>query len=520
MLAAIASGFESFSKQLCVSPTGSGKTNVFCWMIEAELQRGGRALVLVDQDELVWQPAKRLKQLCDIVADIEKAEHHAKTDSKVVIASIQSMVRRLDKWNPESFSLVIADEADKSIANTWQSCLKHFDGAANVCGFTATAFRSDKRSLGEYYENIAYEISLQELIRQGYLSSIVIKQLPIVIDLSGVASRAGDYDANDLNDAITPHLMEAACAIRDHAMFRKVLVFVPLIATSQKFVAICNSIGLAAEHIDGTSEDRSEKLTRFQNGEFDVLVNSQLLLRGVDIPAVDCCVMLRPTKSVALYQQAIGRGTRLSPGKSDLLILDFLFDAQKKMVCRPAHLIAKTQEEADDISAAITEENAKPMPASVGEQLTAFDLLGMQSIVQAQREKALRKKIEEHKDKKAKTISAEEFCVTHNRSDLAEFEPTMKWESEPVTEKQAKYLKQAGIDLASVSGKGHATKLLNIHFSEKKLVLASPKAIAMMRNMPHICKAAGIESLDNVTQGQQRKFFAALNNNKKQMDQQ
>lgn len=516
-LQAVSEGWTEFSKQLVVSPTGTGKTIVFSWMAKAEAKAGGRSLVLVDQQELAAQTVDKMERAAGLRCEIEQAEKRASLDSPVVVATVQSMMRRLDDWPADHFGLVIADEADKSITPTWLQCLRHFDGNAKVCGFTATPNRADQRNLGEYYENIPFQAVLQDFIGGGkwaydlapdgqklpknWLSPISIKMLPISISMAGVKMSEGDFDKHLLHDAIAPHLLEIAEAIRTHASFRKTLVFVPLIATSLKFVEICQGIGLHAEHIDGTSEDRDDKLARFEAGEFDILVNSALLLRGVDIPAIDCVVMARPTKSISLYQQAIGRGTRLHAHKEDLLILDFLFDSQKKLVCRPANLIAPTQEEADSITETLVGA-AKPGGGD-GEQLTSFDLLGMASLAQAQREKALRKKLEEHKDKKAKTITAEEFAIRHNSMSLASYEPVMPWEMAPITDKQAFALKRAKIDMATVKGKGHANQLLAVHFREMKLVAATPAQKAAMRRMGH-------PNADIATQDEVRRFFATL----------
>jgi superfamily II DNA or RNA helicase len=490
----IEAGWEEASKQLVVAATGTGKTRVFCWLAARRAKQGIRTLILADQDELVWNPIEKLAEL-GVKAEAEKAEHNASLDALVVVGSVQTMMweRRLSRWPKDHFGLVIADEADKSLANSWQTVLRHFDGEANVCGFTATPNRSDKKNLGSYYERIAFESTLFDFIGNGswakdhdgnqcnWLSPIVVKMLPIAIDLNSVRSTSGDFDTNELHDAITPHLKEAAQAIREHASFRKVLAFVPLIATSQKFVGICNEIGLAAEHIDGTSEDREEKLKRFQAGEFDVLVNSQLLERGVDIPGIDCICDLSPTKSISKYMQRVGRGTRLAPFKDNLLLLDFLYDAQKKMVCRPAHLIAKDQDEAESITE-ISKGGMKPSDVA-GEQLTAFDLMGMASIAQAQRERALRKKLEEQANKKAKFISAEAFALRNNSLSVAEYEPTMEWEAKPASEKQIKYLEKAGIDTSTVRGKGHASQLLGLYFHNKPVQMASPKQRAMLDRM-------------------------------------
>lgn len=481
-------------------------------MIQKEVEEGGRALVLVDQKELITQAVEKINDL-GLPCEVERAEYFASNTSPIVVATVQTISGRLKGWPTNHFTMIICDEADKSISASCQKVLQHFT-ASKVAGFTATPNRTDKKSLGVYYEKIAYEISLFELVEQGYLSRIVIKQLPIKIDLSAVSQTKGDFDANELNDAITPHLQEAAKAIQQYASFRKILVFVPLIATSLKFVEICKQAGIAAEHIDGTSDDRTEKLQRYERGEFDVLVNSQLLARGVDIPNIDCVVNLAPTKSVTLYTQRIGRGTRLHDHKENLLLLDFLYEADKNLVCRPACLIAKSDEESESITQAVAD-GASAVRGG-GEQLTAFDLLGMASVAQAQRERALRLKLEEHQDRQSRFISAEQFALKHNCWTAANYSPVMPWEQQPVTSAQVKYLQDAGIDLQTVKGKGHAVQLLEIVSRTKKLELASPAAKNLMLKMHRLCAEIGIMSPEHATVGEQRRFFAALNKRRKE----
>ncbi len=164
----IEAGWEEASKQLVVAATGTGKTRVFCWLAERRAKQGIRTLILADQDELVWNPIEKLAEL-GVKAEAEKAEHNASLDALVVVGSVQTMMRerRLSRWPKDHFGLVIADEADKSLANSWQTVLRYFDGEANVCGFTATPNRSDKKNLGSYYERIAFESTLFDFIGNG-----------------------------------------------------------------------------------------------------------------------------------------------------------------------------------------------------------------------------------------------------------------------------------------------------------------------------------------------------------------
>jgi len=244
-----------------------------------------------------------------------------------------------------------------------------------------------------------------------------------------------------------------------------------------------------------------------------VLVNSMLLTRGVDIPAIDCIMVLRPTKSTTLIQQMFGRGTRLHEFKENLLILDPMFDADKRLICGPAHLIAETEEEAKSITEAGSA--AASAPGDGAGQLTAFDLLGMASVAQAQRERALRMRLEEHKDKQARTISAEEFALNAGRFEIAEYEPTMAWESNAVSEAQARVLAKAGIDVSTVKNRGQASRLIDIHIGQQPVKMADPKTISIMCRLPHICAAAGVSNPQQATQREAGRFYAELNKRKK-----
>ena len=504
--------WQEFQRLLFVLPTGAGKTIIFCWMAAAEIQRGGRVLVLVDQKKLMYQTVEKMLKAAGLRCEPEGDGLRASRHAPVVAGMVQTMVSQLNRWPANHFALVIADEADKSISAEWQLVLKHFAGA-RVAGFTATPDRTDKRSLGVFYQDIAYQIGLLELIKQGYLSRIVVKQLPIKISLERVSVSQGDYNSVELHDAIAPHFNECALAIKEHASFRKTLVFVPLIATSQKFVQILNQHGIAAEHIDGTDDDQDEILGRFERGEFDVLVNSMLLTRGVDIPAIDCIMCLRATKSKTLIQQIFGRGTRLHEFKENLLILDPMFDADKRLICGPAHLIAETEDEARSITEAGSA--AASAPGDGAGQLTAFDLLGMASVTQAQRERALRMRLEEHKDRQARTISAEEFALNAGHFDVAEYEPTMAWESNAVSEAQARVLAKAGIDVSTVKNRGQASRLIDIHIGQQPVKMADPKTVSIMQRLPHICAAAGVNDPAHATQREAGRFYAELNKRKK-----
>jgi superfamily II DNA or RNA helicase len=492
----VRSGWEQFGRQLAVLPTGAGKTIIAANISKHEVGSGNRVLFLAHREELLVQTLDKFQRAAQLSAELEKAEHRASLGASIVVGSVQTFSARGDRWPEDHFDLVIVDEAHHTLADSYRKVLARFDGHANVLGITASPDRGDKKNLGEYFESVAYEIGLFDLINQGYLSPITVKSVPLSIDLSGVRSVAGDFADADLGCALEPYLPAIATAIREHAAFRRTLVFLPLIATSEKFVEACRKVGLRAEHVDGYSDDRAQKLGRFARWDFDVLGNAMLLTEGYDDPGIDCVVVLRPTRSRALYSQMVGRGTRVQDDKENLLLLDFLWNHSRLSLVRPAHLIAKSDEEAEQITQLA--QDTKP-----GGEQQELDLQDLANSAAAQREATLAKRLAEHKDKKAKHLSAEEFALLHHRLDTAEYEPTMRWECEPITEKQAKYLRQAGIDLATVSGKGHASKLLDIHFGSKKLTLATQAQRAFMRRNGH-------PSPDSATADEARKFFAGL----------
>lgn len=473
-------GFNEYQRQLVVAPTGAGKTIIF-----AELARRiqpKRTLILAHREELITQAVDKIARSTGIFAQVEKAEQAASLHAPVVVASVQSMIRRLDKWPKAHFELVVADEAHHAISASWQTVLSHFD--ALVLGVTATPDRSDKRNLGQYFENIAYEITLLDLIKQGYLSPIKVQAIPLEINLGCVRRTAGDYNDADLGNVLAPYLREIAVALKSHAAGRKALVFVPLIATSKTFVEICVEEGIRAAHVDGNSPDRSEILQAFSKGEFDLLSNAMLLTEGYDEPTVDCVVVLRPTQSRALYSQMVGRGTRLSPGKNDLLLLDFLWMHERHNLIRPAHLIATCEQTASDMTRNVELAAKADMAAGFGE-LQLFELEELESAAREQREAKLREQLAAQAKRQARMVDAMEYCLSLHNVEVADWEPTMAWHSKPLTDKQKELLTNMGIDPETVKGRGHASAIIDLFISRSRLNLARPKQVHWLRKLGH-----------------------------------
>lgn len=469
----ILNGFGSYSKQLVVMPTGSGKSPLFAWLAKALQPK--RTLILAHRDELIEQAIDKVRRATGIEAEKEKAESHASLTAPIVVASVQTMIRRLDDWPKDHFGLVVADEAHHSISASWQKVLTHFDSFAWVLGVTATPDRGDQRNLGAYYENVAAEVALFDLVDLGFLSPITLQAVPLKIDLSKVHQTAGDFDAGELSDALEPYLRRCAEAISEHAADRRVLVFLPLIATSQKFVKHALDVGFDARHIDGNSHDRAEVLRKFEAGQFNLLSNAMLLTEGYDCPPVDCVVVLRPTKSRPLYSQMCGRGTRVHPGKTDLLLIDFLWLHERHRLVHPTDLVSLNEELSND---ATTE------AFTAGSQ-GKLDLRNLVSETVIKRERKLSEELALKAKKKAKYQDALEFAASMHAVEVLEWQDTMRWHSQKPSEAQLAMLTKHGIDPDSIRSKGHASAVIALIIKRSKLDLASPKQMRLAAKLGH-----------------------------------
>ncbi len=332
-------------RTLLVLPTGTGKTVVFSSVIEHEIRDGSRALVMAHRGELLTQAADKLKAACGIDSVFEKGESSSLGSYlPVTVGSVQSLAqpKRLARFPGDYFKTIVVDEAHHALSDTYQRVLEHFPDA-NVLGVTATPDRGDKQTLGQYFDSQAYEYSMSRAIREKYLVPIRAQMIPLELDLNSVSLSNGDYAVGEIGTALEPYLEQISVEMAHYCAGRKTVVFLPLIATSQKFCRMLNDVGLRACEVNGNSDDRDEVLADFEAGRYDVLCNSMLLTEGWDCPAVDCIVILRPTRVRSLYQQMVGRGMRLSPetGKDHLLLLDFLWLSERHDLCRPSALVSK-----------------------------------------------------------------------------------------------------------------------------------------------------------------------------------
>lgn len=475
--AAVLEQWENVDKTLLVLPTGTGKTIVFSAVTEECVRQGKRVLILAHRGELLAQAADKLYKTTGLKSAVEKAEQSCLGSFyRVTVGSVQTLMRekRLKGFAANYFDTIIIDEAHHAISESYQNVLRHFP-AAKVLGVTATPDRGDMKDLGSVFESLAYEYTLPQAIKEGYLSPIKAVTIPLTLDISGVATQAGDFKASDIDTALDPYLYQIADEMLKYCAERKTVVFLPLVKTSQKFRDILNERGFRAAEVNGESEERAEILEAFDKGEYNVLCNSMLLTEGWDCPSVDCVIVLRPTKVRGLYCQMVGRGTRLCEGKTELLLLDFLWHTERHELCRPAHLICQNEEVAQKMTENLADEAGCAVDIEEAEKQASEDVV-------AQREEALAKQLKAMKTRKRKLVDPLQYEMSIQAEDLSSYVPAFGWECAPATDKQRERLEKLGILPDAIENAGKASLILDRLEKRRAAGLTTPKQIRLLEN--------------------------------------
>lgn len=461
---------------LLVLPTGTGKTVVFSKVIEDQVRKGDRCLILAHRGELLDQAADKLRKVSGIGCSVEKAEQSSLGDYfRVTVGSVQTMQRpaRLDKFPDDYFQTIVIDEAHHAITDGYRRIIDHFPDA-KVLGVTATPDRGDQRRLGEVFQSVAYEYSIVKAIKEGYLCRIMAQTIPLTLDMTGLKTQAGDYTLGSIDSALEPYLEQIATEMEKYCKGRKTVVFLPLIATSQKFRSILIEHGFKAAEVNGQSEDREQKLKDFEAGKYEIMCNSMLLTEGWDCPSVDCIVCLRPTKIRSLYCQMVGRGTRLYPDKESLLLLDFLWHTERHELCRPADIICKKQEIAEKMTENLADMD-EPIDIMEAETIAERD-------VAQEREAALAKVLAEQRHRKRKLVDPLQFEYSIEAEDLIHYEPTLGWEMGPPSEGQLSALEKFGIFPDEIKNAGQASLIMDHLIKRKDAGLSTPKQIRFLED--------------------------------------
>lgn len=485
---------EKMSRLLGVAATGAGKTAMAsALMWERVKKQGQRCLFLAHTDELCDQAVGAIHRNTGLIPGLEKASFRASLGTDIVVGSFQTFARenRASKFPPDHFGLVIADECHLSLADTFLATLNRFNEAgADILGITATPARGDGKSLMRFYQHVAAEVPLRLLIDRGYLAPIVVQTAPVTIPVKSKIG-AGAGDMQEVAEEIEPYYESIIDGIKKYASDRqRILIFHPSIASSQQFNSMLLDHGFVSEHVDGGSPEREEIIRRFSDGTTLILNNVMLMTAGVDVPPIDCVIMLRPTKSRTTYVQAVGRGTRLycphgchkhsamcehEDRKKNVLLLDFLWQFDEKNVMGPADVFADNPDQREAVAKKLRENDDD-----------LLDLLAMDMQATDEREQRLIAALKRAaKAGSARRYDAREFAAVFNQPELMDYEAVADWQKKPVTQRQAELLDRWKISKRSIKDRGHASALITVGMERITGKLATPAQVMTLLKFGH-----------------------------------
>lgn len=360
---------------------------------------------------------------------------------------------------------------------------------ARILGVTATPDLGNRRSLGEFYQHIAYQYQLLQAVADGWLVRPITKNIPLKIDIRGLrpgrTPNGSDFTAMELSERLVPVLESLADQIAAMAGDRKSIAFVPSIECARVLAAACCRKGLKGIFVSGECIDVDEKTEDFRrSGPGTVLCNAALYVEGADFPDINCVVCARATKSKGFYRQQVGRGTRVLPGvvdglptpdlrklaiarsaKPDLLVLDPLWVSDRIDLCDAYDLFTEKPE--------------------VKAQLKADGDPTAEKALEAERDfiKALEKEARKHARKQARTIDPLAHAVALGDAALASWMPETSADMRPPTMGQLDFLRRHGVSTENIKHAGFAHKLIGRVLSRIKLGLATPKQLSLMSQL-------------------------------------
>jgi len=328
-----------------VAPTGAGKTVVASAIIDGAVNRGRGVLFLAHRLELVSQAAMKLAtfgikhrvmshegdvRMMKIAQWKQLGSHYIDPTSRVVVGTIQTVSRRLDKLSTPD--IIIIDECHLSIANTYQKICDEFPKSV-IIGLTATPTRTDGRGLGEMYERIVKLANPQDIADMGFLVPMRFFAAKYMPNLSGIKTVRGDYDQRELaNEMDKPMLIgDAVEHYRRIAHGRPAMAFCVSVKHAEDVAAQFRQIGYKAVAVSGDtdSETRNKAISGLADGSVEIVCNCALYIEGLDQPVISCIILLAPTKSLSRYLQSVGRGSRPANGKADCIVLDHAGNCQR-----------------------------------------------------------------------------------------------------------------------------------------------------------------------------------------------
>lgn len=318
-------------------PTGTGKTKLFCSIIKdvhkysAENKKAYKVLVLTHKQELVRQTGLELGLKYGLAHGIIQAQAMEIKEFPVQIASVPTLIRRLEKWTFKDFDFIIVDEAHHIKAESYQKIIKAFD-RAKLLGLTATPYRLSGEGFTKEFESLIVAPTIKEFQEQGFLSQYHYFSIPKnsfvqnAIDSIVKEDIQGDYDSNELiriydRDKIRAQIVETYLK---YAAGKKGIVYTISQEHNKHLLSAFTNKGIKAAAIDSNTnqEERSNLIEDFKRGKYEVLLNVNIFSEGFDCPDIEFIQLARPTKSMSIYLQQVGRGLRPHETKDEVIILD------------------------------------------------------------------------------------------------------------------------------------------------------------------------------------------------------
>jgi superfamily II DNA or RNA helicase len=527
--------FKSNDSTLLVLPTGTGKTVVFSHLTRDYVDKG-RVMLLAHREELVNQGWRHLRDITSLEPDIEMADYRvnefSQFKSDIVVGSIQTQVsgrrgyERMQKFDPNEFSLLIIDEAHHSAAKSYRKVIDYYRRNKNlkVLGATATPDRADEKALGQIFDSVAFDYEIVDAIDDGWL--VPITQQSVVVDgldYSGIRTTAGDLNGKDLAAVLEfeETLHGFVGPILELSGDRKTLIFAASIAHAERICEILNRHKpKSAEWVHGKTpkEERRDLWPRYAGSDFQYLVNVGVTTEGFDEPSIEIIAICRPTKSRALFGQMIGRGTRTLPkvvddcagaearklaiaasAKPCVEILDFVGNAGRHKLITPSDILGGKYE--DDVidwakQLAIKESAGKPVDVA-------------EALEKAERQVALLKQQEaERKRRKQLTFKAKYSTAKVNPFTVLDMTPWREraWHKDrPPSDKQVALLEKMGVDIKGLSFT-HASQIIGRLIQRRKEDKASYKMVKVLQR-------AGYENAEDMSVAEAKEQIGVLANN-------
>jgi DNA repair protein RadD len=318
----VGNAFRAGKKRVCLTlPTGAGKTVIIAHIANKERLAGKKVCIIAHREELLDQISDALHRE-SAPHGFVKSGRAEESHKPLQVAGISSLVNRFDRFR--GFDLIIPDECHHSITDEWKKVWKQFPNARGL-GLTATPLRLDGRGLNEIYDHLVTGPTTRQLIQSKVLCPYIV-YAPKIVDLSGVHSRKGDFITKESEFAMDQPAVygDMVKCYRKWAIGKSAIAFCTTVSHAEKTAKKFNESGIPSASIDGTmtTRERRQIIADFRIKKILVLTSCELVSEGFDLPGIECAILARPTKSLALFLQQVGRSLRTSPGKERAIIID------------------------------------------------------------------------------------------------------------------------------------------------------------------------------------------------------